>query len=44
MPQLKINKMFIIVRSEGTFKNHLVQLPDNFKINKKFKHITEGII
>lgn len=32
-----------IVQLEGTFREHLVQLPDLFGANKKLKHI-EGVV
>lgn len=28
----------------GAYKDHLVQLPENFRANQKLKHIIEGIM
>lgn len=29
---------------EGTFKNHLVQVPDQVRANQTLKHVNEGIV
>lgn len=33
-----------ITRSEGTYKEHQVQLPDHFRANQQSKQIKEGIV
>lgn len=33
-----------IFQLDGTFKDHLAELPDHFGANKKLKHIAECII
>lgn len=32
----------IIIRIEGTYNNHLAQLPDQFEADQKLKHIIKG--
>lgn len=34
--------IMIRVRIEGTYNNHLVQMPDHFEAEQKLKHIIEG--
>ena len=29
---------------EGTYNNHLVQLPDHFRADQKIKHVIKGIV
>ena len=31
-----------IIQLEGTYNNHLVQLPDHFRADQKLKHIIKG--
>ena len=33
-----------MVQLEGTYNNHLVQLPDHFRADLKSKHVVKGII
>jgi len=29
---------------EGTYNNHLVQLPDRFRADQKLQHVVKGIV
>jgi len=33
-----------IFQLEGTYNNHLVQLPDHFRADKKLEHVIKGIV
>jgi len=36
--------LITVVLLEGTYNNHLVQLPDHFRADQKFKHVVKGIV